>query len=775
MIIDVYIGDYKLDLFKDEGIELNSSVATINDITKNTTEYTKSFTVPASDINNQIFKHYYNANIDNTFDARTKVTGRIELNGIPFKFGKWKLEKVAVKQLNPSSYTINFTGNLVNLKDKFKDDKIGDLDLSAFDHLSNSTNVKQGLTSSLFSGNVIYNLFAKRQLYFKGLNTDNANTEKLVNIAYAGGSNTGISWSELKPSIKISKIIEAIESKYNINFSNDFFSRAEFTNIFMWLNKNIATEGTPTEQLINFTNKIGDELGFNLTTDVWTNAVTGVPFVSCNYSVKITTTQTTPYQIVVKNNGVEVAVIDCNGGNFQSNTLSVPFGAFNYKFYIRSSNSITYTSELKLRRSQVSGATITTNSSTIFAPSSSLVVSFNISANLPDLKVLEFLKGLFQMFKLVVIADEYDNIYVNTLTDYYASGRLYNLTRYTDFSSYDVERGNILNTIKFNFQDPETLLNSQFKINTGLGYGDEELILEDEDGKLLDGDSLEVEIPFEQVIYERLNDLQDGLRTNIQYAGIFDDKIEAVNPKAILFYNSLQNLGTKSVGFRNQSNVKEQLSTLNVPSHSFGFENPQFSLLFSEEFSTWNGQIITNNLYSNYYRDYINAIFNIKRRTFKFNCKNIPFRIMTKLKLNDVIQIKNDYYRIDNYNFNLITGETSFNLINSFDNTIGAFKVSNQLLTLDYTGQVASVYVTNLDNFDYTSTETWVTATNIGNLVYFDVAQNSSGATRVATVTIINTATLQEVEVIIIQSDGNIRFDNNVIRYDNNLITFDNL
>jgi hypothetical protein len=43
---------------------------------------------------------------------------------------------------------------------------------------------------------------------------------------------------------------------------------------------------------------------------------------------------------------------------------------------------------------------------------------------------------------------------------------------------------------------------------------------------------------------------------------------------------------------------------------------------------------------------------------------------MTKLKLNDVLKIKEDYYRIDNYNLNLLTGETRLNLINSFDNTI---------------------------------------------------------------------------------------------------------
>ena len=113
MILSLYINNDKLDLFQDENIELTSSIANINDISKNTTDYAKSFTVPASENNNKIFKHYYDANIDNAFDARVKINGRIELDGLPFRFGKWSLEKVIVKEEKASSYSINFVGNLV--------------------------------------------------------------------------------------------------------------------------------------------------------------------------------------------------------------------------------------------------------------------------------------------------------------------------------------------------------------------------------------------------------------------------------------------------------------------------------------------------------------------------------------------------------------------------------------------------------------------------------------------------------------------------------------
>ena len=103
-----------------------------------------------------MFQHYYNADIDNGFDARVKVDGTIFINGFLFKLGKYRLSKVIVKDNKPSSYTIQFWGNLLNLKEILGDAELSDLDLTAYDHAYNSTVVKIGLTSSLFSDNLIY-------------------------------------------------------------------------------------------------------------------------------------------------------------------------------------------------------------------------------------------------------------------------------------------------------------------------------------------------------------------------------------------------------------------------------------------------------------------------------------------------------------------------------------------------------------------------------------------------------------------------------------------
>jgi hypothetical protein len=60
----------------------------VKDPAKIFTSFTKTFSVPASKTNNKLFKHYYNYDIVNGYDARIKKAGKIELNHIAYKTDK---------------------------------------------------------------------------------------------------------------------------------------------------------------------------------------------------------------------------------------------------------------------------------------------------------------------------------------------------------------------------------------------------------------------------------------------------------------------------------------------------------------------------------------------------------------------------------------------------------------------------------------------------------------------------------------------------------------
>ena len=83
MIVALYIyidGVAKrIELFEDEKISITSSVQDIADVSKAKTDFTQSFTIPASETNNDIFKHWYESSIDGGFDHRIKYDPKIHL------------------------------------------------------------------------------------------------------------------------------------------------------------------------------------------------------------------------------------------------------------------------------------------------------------------------------------------------------------------------------------------------------------------------------------------------------------------------------------------------------------------------------------------------------------------------------------------------------------------------------------------------------------------------------------------------------------------------
>lgn len=739
----IYIENQLIDLFKDETISLNSSVANVADISKVNTDFTSVFTVPASDTNNRIFKHYYNCDIDNTFDARIKKNAYIEIDGFPFRNGKMRLEKVIVKNGVPSSYTIEFWGTLVNLKAIIKEDTLNKLDLSAYNHIYNYSSVASGLTVGLFDRDVIYTLLSQRRQFMYSSNpTDNTDTDKLVNIAY-NGEDRGVVWSDLKPSIRLLAIIEAIEAKYGLTFSRDFFGRNEFKEAYMWLNN---TEGSNyTEQLVNWTSGNATDLGLNLTTDTWSIGGYSGSLNLIKYRLEITPQtgyENVPYRIIAKN-GEQLLLSQDATGDYTTEFLTPIDPPFAIKFYVSAAASFEYEADLLLRAS-IDGP-IGYFDRSAHANSSTLIDTFDVAQSLPNMKIIDFLKGLINALKLVIIPNAQNDVYVNNIDDYYKEGQIYDITKWVDSEQHDVSRGKLFNPISFKFQEPTTILNMQFKKIYGIAYGDETLELSDDEGEPLDGEALEIMLPFEQVVYERLTDIYTNLYTNIQYGLILDDKLEPANPKALLFYNNRVSVAGKPFSLMdNSGNTNEVSAIINTPAHSLGFDNPQHTLLWSEELSTWNQAAMQNNLYTNYWQRYISSIFNIKKRNFKFKAI-LPTELLTKLDLNDVLYIKDRYYRINDFTVNLTTGEATLNLMNTFETNFGLFQPSQSKVLLTSIAQVYGVHVSNgvvmnITKQDIGQGTDWATITQSGYNLIIEVTENTGEQSRAMFINVNNGA-----------------------------------
>ena len=773
MISTLYIDGVKLDQFTDENISVISSVLDIKDITKNTTDYTRSFTVPASRLNNQTFSHYYDFNIDDGFDARKKIDGEIHLDGIVFKTGKWRLQKVNLKKGKPESYTINFFGLLVGLKDKARDLELSDLNLSAYDHDFSSTFVYNGLTTGLFSGDIIYPCLAKKRWI---LDSDVVTqTETTSNIFYDGAGVNGIVWDDLRPSLKLIRILEAIETKLGVTFSRHFFDTSEFSNLYMWLNPDKENEIKGNSQQVDWD---GNDPSFpTFPGDTWMNWTTNVGtyerdanhfLIACNITPEAGF-ETVEYTVRGISNGevIQETTVEQGSGVVTVNTQGNALGTYLISFEVSSQVDFQYTSYLfQLQRDD--GLAFVAQDRTT-GSAQTLDGDFVISKNVPKLKIIDFLKGIFQMFKLVIIPTAEDTYYVNTLEGYYSEGSTIDITKYINWETFDVERGDILNEISFKFQEPTTIANLKYEELNKRGYGDliQRLYTDSTETELLDGDSFTVELPFEQIQYERLIDVQDGVVSDMQYGAVIDEDLAPANPKAHIHYAKRKQQAIKDIGFIDDLGVQFPIpgtTAVWIPLHGNDFTYPIYSTTFNTNPNEWDGVFMEKNLYSNHYASYISDIFNIKKRTFKYKAV-LPLRIATKLELNDVLFIKNNYYRIDKWSYNLLNGETDFELINSFETTINPFTTSATNITTNYEAKDELIYITNLKGSSSTIVvndlgfgTAWVvpvtyeTSATDPNVLTFEIAANTLETDRTASVTVTQAVTGATITIFIYQT-----------------------
>ena len=825
-MVNIYIQGQLIDQYSDEAIEITSSVLDVGDLTKNSGDFSKTFTVPASSTNNKYFQHWYNASIDDGFDARTKIEGSIDIDGVPFKSGKWRLSEAIFKNGVIDGYVINFFGNLPNIKDTIGDDLLSDMSFADFDHYWTGDSVALGLKGQLRSvfhtqRKLVYTPMSNKR-YFYDSSAFKQDVEPSINIAN-NGAGTGIEWRDLRPSMKAKTIIDRIQHKYGtgtkqvveikvasrptnsgvvtivlndvsksfsitsyatasaaatyisasiatefsgqvttsvssnfititsvemedeqapllqikdagsldleisvdevgayayenpIVFSDDFFQTSEFEQMYLWLNNGDTNNIGRSTVVAPWTS--GDLTDIDPVTDVITfntyRSGSAPNTIRNHYQVKVESQDITNYEnipftliaiytktdndgTVTQGGKVKHAVADADG-NVPDIELSLTLqtnpgyssSTFKLQYFIRTNSEL----EVRLNLTRTEWVKTASDSTPIAqTPITTLSITqdvvtpkVSVSSIMPNIKVVDFLKGIFDMFKLVVVPQDDGSMLINTLDSYYDLGNRHDISEKVDYSTYKVKRGELYQSISYEFEDPSTILNEEFqkRARDGQSYGSSLVNVYESVRplKLIDGEKVEIKIPFEQVVYDRLIDPSStsGQSTlNISTGTIADKDLKPVNPKPILHYVSEQDISSCPIKFIGDNNVESTLNdTMLMPMNQFGTLDPTFSLLFESEVSCWDGSTLKSNLYTLHHSDYIEAVFRLKRRSFEYEAL-LPTSLITRLELNDILSVKGIDYRINKFKHNLLTGITKLDLINGFDRIVGTSLTANQ-------------------------------------------------------------------------------------------------
>lgn len=683
--IQLYIQGTRVDMFDDESVSITQTIKNVKDIEKVFTSFTKQFTLPASKTNNKLFKHYYNFDIVNGFDGRKKVAANIELNYLPFKNGKLKLDGVEMRDNKPFSYKVIFYGDTVNLKDLIGDDELSDLDFgSDFDGLKyNASTVALYLANknpATSTENLIVPLITHSQIPF--YDSGSAVTGS-SNMYYSAGTYQGVFWNELKYAIRLNRIIEAIEDTYNISFSDDFFkntANTRFYNLFMWLHRKkgaVETESGEAENFVNNFTSNSSDLNFIMTTGALIAVLDPARLTSM--SVTIAATGSSLYKIKIVRNDTTVVYQSGNVASTQTVTAGSDFayGYGTYKIYLLTSvASITITS--------VTWNITYDGSTTLSFPTSASFniqsdIPFVIAQQIPKLGVLEFLTGLFKMFNLVADVEEDGTIYVDTLDTFYATiasgGKRsqdapYDISKYVDVSKSDINVALPFSEVDYLYKDTKTVLANKYNelVNKDWGavyYKDEQVPTDNFSGGIY-----KVEIPFHHAQFERLTDLDTGSQTEIVLGKFIDSNLDPYFGSPLVFYpvrhyipsyyglvDAFDSSGVpSSVSIKNYANVP-----LNTQALSQATSDK--SIHFTEELGEYDNVVFAGSLFEDYHKTYIENVFKVNNRITNVTAY-LPLKILLNYTLADRFQISDRIYKINSIRTDLLTGRSEIELLN---------------------------------------------------------------------------------------------------------------
>lgn len=679
--VDIYIegvansGNYsKIELFNDEEINVSSSIQNIQDISKIFTDFSQSFTVPASVVNNQIFEHFYNNDVDNTLDHNLRRNAFIEIDLTPFRTGRIQLEKSNIKNNVVESYSITFYGEALSLKDRFGETKLKDLDYSLIDTAYSGTEVQSRITDTT-DYEVRYPLISSERLWSYG---DATSTD----ISTTTGK---IDYTELFPAVKIDSIFNAIENYFNIDFAGQFQANTRWTNCFLYCKNKETFQVWSNNTLINLTSNYPVTYGpnyvgivtasdyFDLTNNklVYTydsSTVYGQQSHTVDISINVITGSNVDFVIEIYDQSVLLTtyeLLDTNTGD-SFNTLVIDelnVSGLNRSltFKIRSNKTATFKAFINYNRYSILYDllfSVTSASATTTLDISSI----DLSSMMPEMTVYDFVSGIFKNFNLTCYPKTTTIFQVEPLDDWYNKGIIRDITQYTTTEEITVSRVPLYKSIKFEHEQSQSFLNRQFFDNNNREYGDLNTVFN------YDGGEYNIKVPFENLLHTEF----DGTMTQVGYCLTKAPDFKPYIPKPILLY--MYNQQSTSIKF--YDGISTNTLTTYMP---FGQDMKQNSTNYSLNWGADNSSLlkvpITMGKYATYYYGYLSNLFNKKNRLV--NVKTfLPLSILTQLKLNDRLIIRDKRYIINQMNSKLTTGEVDLELINDFRTIKKGFNIT---------------------------------------------------------------------------------------------------
>ena len=652
------IANTPIDIFQDEVVQLIRQVKDVTDLSQARTDFTQQFTIPSSPTNDVVFSNYFEENIVlGNWNAYLKLDATIFIHGLPVFVGCVELSGVKYANGLARQYDIIFYGQAKNAMALFGEDTLIDVDWSTLEHTVDSANIESSWNQMLLGGDVLYPIIDWHVGY-----TYSRSFQIVNNIAR--NDIGGVQINDLRPLIRIRKMIQLCFANIGYTLNGTLFDRDEFDD---WYVAPMGVSG-PIQNYGNEDAKINVTRG-TTTIAASTSAIAQYLPIQFNTVVSdpLLLYNTTTFQYNVPFNGTftfefKINILSFNPSGLYGNRFYVsPIlngNPLDTTYYIDATGVETLTYTLKLNQNDKLSIGYLWYYGGQFTDASFKVTSVPYGINgtnldlkwiMPNVKITDFVRSFLQMTNSVIVPVNDTTFEIHNIEDWYANGEQKDWTKYIDVSEISHQKMDIPQSIKMTHAEGNDLANQEILSKFARRFGAIEFAPNVDFAK----DSFNVETIFNIPVPSIMREVNDmggviGL-TDLQIPVMLDKDGKPVQHNLMMFMYA----GYLAVNSHFYFNGTPQTFMAFVgPYNGVPTQKTSYSLSYGLE-NAISGNMALNTLFHLYYENYLSRYYSTKSRLVMMNAV-IPVGEWLNLDLNDTIAVSGNYYKIQKITYDIL-------------------------------------------------------------------------------------------------------------------------
>ena len=666
-----------IELYENEPVNLKYQFSDLQEINRSSSSFSQTFRVPLTKKNQEFFGAVNEFGLVPSWNPKTKIDAELTYNTIPLLKGFVQVKAFYVQKGRYADVELAFFGETANLSRDIGDAMLSDLDLSAYDHTLNATNISGswGSPGSLSSGAIRYGLLDK---------------EKNWTSSNLWSDTDPLEHGDFTPYFRASKLLEEILDTAGYTFDSDFFSGAtgfeEIPDLYLLCNRGsstVAGDETPEKEtmLVGLNSDLTGLSAHTAFASITAWSESAPNFYDTNGNFSSGKTYTVPYRGWYTFRVNIYGRADHDNDEVQlrlaNNDTTEVWKFFDGFSVLLNDTTLNYTSDPILLESgdQISlqyklgssGHTLDLDGDGKVSPTSTwwqvLQITdptsgqtVSISDNLPDLKQIDFLSGLQKMFNLVFIPDRNNqkHLYIEPFGYYISGGTKKDWTNKIELSKdITIQPTTDLQSRKYDWTHSEgkDFINELVFKNASRVYG--RYRVDDPVNDFASGIN-EIKTPFAPHVVSYIPGTSFAIHRLLADTTDEDKTIKDPLPRlafwngmedgTIYYYNDGHTATTTSTTYPAFSQFSDLEATVGDEDLSFGNERP-FHLIEANPLNT---------LYYKYWRPWANELYSqdARKLTAFFRLTRAD---LASFEFSDKIYLKDTYWRILSIDFDATT------------------------------------------------------------------------------------------------------------------------